>query len=427
MLESTSSTADEDPSKSAFIMPWTNRPRHSTLADHDPASEGAKGQHTTKSLSATRSSKVPFEQKWLEQNSFPLVSSRFYSFPLVFSLFPVVSCFPSFSPYFLPVFLFIPVPIFPFSVDALYGRAIIGVLPQLAMFCTISGPVAMEAYLPSKPLFGRAPSQLAFALPSDRRSIISHRISTEFWVSYLFNLMLLSTSWFCSSNGNGFSNAAIFRSSLCFNLSLLSLLFVNMFVHCLPLLNDRCQTFGSTSSMLCHGLQQLLHALTHDTMSGDSHQSRQPAPNIIVHSGISHYRSFKMCPHFHRTARRHRSSIQIRVHVSRVLDHRSERLTKNAAYTNVPSICSTWTNSVGPCRMPVALQDLSTPATTQVLNLERRIRRLNDWLLSQLRTMIGILATRSSLVASIGTPAFNVNPFPCRDRLRWNRKTISYS
>ena len=63
------------------------------------------------------------------------------------------------------------------------------------------------------------------------------------------------------------------------------------------------------------------------------HQSRQPPPNIIVHSGISNHRSFKTCPHFHRTARRHRSSIQIRVHVSRVLDHRSERLTKNAAYT----------------------------------------------------------------------------------------------
>ena len=63
------------------------------------------------------------------------------------------------------------------------------------------------------------------------------------------------------------------------------------------------------------------------------HQSRQPAPNTIVHSGISHHRSFKTCPHFNRTAPRHRSSIQIRVHVSRVLDHRSERLTKNAAYT----------------------------------------------------------------------------------------------
>ena len=63
------------------------------------------------------------------------------------------------------------------------------------------------------------------------------------------------------------------------------------------------------------------------------HQLRQPAPNIIVHSGISHHRSFKTCPHFHRTARRHRSSIQIRVHVSRVLDHRSERVTKNALYT----------------------------------------------------------------------------------------------
>ena len=63
------------------------------------------------------------------------------------------------------------------------------------------------------------------------------------------------------------------------------------------------------------------------------HQSRQPAPNTTVRSGFSHHRSFKTCPHFHRTARRHHSSMQIRVHVSRVLDHRSERLTKNAAYT----------------------------------------------------------------------------------------------
>ena len=70
--------------------------------------------------------------------------------------------------------------------------------------------------------------------PSDRRSIISHRISTEFWVSYVFNLMLLSTSWFCSSSGNSFLNAAILRSSLCYNLCPVPFLFVNMFVHCLP-------------------------------------------------------------------------------------------------------------------------------------------------------------------------------------------------
>ena len=42
------------------------------------------------------------------------------------------------------------------------------------------------------------------------------------------------------------------------------------------------------------------------------HPSRQPAPNITVHSSISRHRSFKTCPHFPRTAHRHRSSIQIR-------------------------------------------------------------------------------------------------------------------
>ena len=62
-------------------------------------------------------------------------------------------------------------------------------------------------------------------------------------------------------------------------------------------------------------------------------QSRQLAPTITVRSGISHNLSFKTCPHFHRTARRPRSSIQFRAHLSHILDHRSERLTKNAAYT----------------------------------------------------------------------------------------------
>ena len=62
--------------------------------------------------------------------------------------------------------------------------------------------------------------------------IISHRISTAFWVSFVINRTLLSTSWFCS--GSGFLNAAIMRSSLCFNLCLLSFLFVNVFVHGRP-------------------------------------------------------------------------------------------------------------------------------------------------------------------------------------------------
>ena len=188
--------------------------------------------------------------------SFPFVSFRFLSFSLNFLLFPDVSCcflFPSFFTYFsfsllflhflvFPcllsppffVFLFFPFPVFPFSFVALLGRATIRVLPQSAMFCTISRPIAMEAYPPPKLLFGRALSQLAFALPSDRRSINSYRISTEFWVSYVINLMMLCTSWFCSSSGSGFLNAAILRSSSCFNLCLVPFLFVDMFVHCLP-------------------------------------------------------------------------------------------------------------------------------------------------------------------------------------------------
>ena len=95
------------------------------------------------------------------------------------------------------------------------------------------------------------------------------------------------------------------------------------------------------------------------------HQSRQPAPNITVWSGISHHRSFKTCPHFHQTARRQRSSIQIRVHVRRVLDHRSERLTKNVAYT-----ISRRSAPLGQIQLHVVecrCQDLSTPATTWAL------------------------------------------------------------
>ena len=160
---------------------------------------------------------------------------RFFFFPLFYVyLFSSFSLFPS-SFFSVFVFLFFSLSHFPLSFVALFGRAIIRVLPQLAVFCAISpGSVAMEAYPLSKPLFGRAPSQIAFALPSDRRPINSHRISTELWVSYVINLMLLSTSWFCSSSGNSFLNAAILRSSLCFDLGLVSFLFVNMFVHCLP-------------------------------------------------------------------------------------------------------------------------------------------------------------------------------------------------
>ena len=93
------------------------------------------------------------------------------------------------------------------------------------------------------------------------------------------------------------------------------------------------ETFGSTSSMLAHGLQQLLHALTHDTMSCDSPSVKTTTAEYHCPLWYSTSSFFLTCPHFPRTARRHRSSIQIRVHVSRVLDHRSERLTKKAAIT----------------------------------------------------------------------------------------------
>ena len=246
----------------------------------------------------------------------------------------------------------------------------------------------MEAYPPPKLLFGRAPSPLAFALPSDRRSINSHRISTEFWVSYVINLMLLSTCWFCNFSEYSFLNAAILRPSLCFNLGLLSFLFVNMFVHCLPtFLKDTCQTFGSTSSMLDHGLQQLLHALTHDTVSGDSSSVKATAPNITVRSGISHHRFFKTCPHFHRTARRHRSSIQFRARVCRVLDHRSERLTENAAYTR-----SRRSAPLGQIQLDVVEYRWHSKTFPR-------------------QHLPGPYSGSQFGIASIGTPPFNVNPF----------------
>ena len=85
--------------------------------------------------------------------------------------------------------------------------------------------------------------------------------------------------------------------------------------------------------MLDYGLQQLLHALTHDTVCCDS--SSVKAASAKYHCPLWYFTSsfFLTCPHFPRTARRHRSSIQIRVHVSRVLDHRSDRLTKETANT----------------------------------------------------------------------------------------------
>ena len=105
----------------------------------------------------------------------------FLLFPFIFTLYDFFF-FPTFFYVYLFFFffsfscLFFYLFIFTFSFVAHLGRAIIRVLPQSAMFCTISRSVAMEAYPPSKPLLGRAPSQLAFALPSDRRPIKFHRI-----------------------------------------------------------------------------------------------------------------------------------------------------------------------------------------------------------------------------------------------------------
>ena len=79
-----------------------------------------------------------------------------------------------------------------------------------------------------------------------------------------------------------------------------------------PLLNDTCQPFGSTASMLDHGLQQLLHALTHDTVLrlfiSQGNQHRLSLYGMVFHI-IVLLRRVRIFP---RTAHRHRSSIQIR-------------------------------------------------------------------------------------------------------------------
>ena len=168
------------------------------------------------------------------------------------------------------------------------------------------------------------------------------------------------------------------------------------------------------------------------------HQSRQQAPNIIVCSGISHHRSFKASPHFPRTAHRHRSSIHFRARVSRVLDHRSERFTENAAYTmfrrsaplgpiQLDVVECRWHSKTFPRQQLLGPYSGSQLGTTYLSTLPRSQPLVVVAAAHFLRTIIGILATRSPLVASIGTPPFNVNPFTCRGRLRCNRKTIGTS
>ena len=193
-----------------------------------------------------------------------------------------------------------------------------------------------------------------------------------------------------------------------------------------PLLNDTCETFGSTSSMLDHGLQQLLHALTHDTMSCDSPSVKTTTAEY--HCPLWYFTSsfFLTYPHFPRTAHRHRTSIQIRAAYS--ITARSASLRRPLSRCSVDLLHLdqfSWTlSNVGGAPRPFHASNYL--GLTQVLNLEKS-SYLSSLPRSQplvvvaaahfLLTIIGILATRSPLVASIGTPPFNVNPFTCRGRL----------
>ena len=72
------------------------------------------------------------------------------------------------------------------------------------------------------------------------------------------------------------------------------------------------------------------------------HPSRQPAPNIIVHSGIPHHRSFKTCPHFHLPL------------VDIVLQFRSEPRTRSPALTkNVANTMFRRSAPLGPIQLDV--------------------------------------------------------------------------
>ena len=164
----------------------------------------------------------------------------------------------------------------------------------------------------------------------------------------------------------------------------------------------------------------------------------QQSPNITVRSGILHYLSFEICPHFHRTPRRPRSSIQFRARVSRVLDHRSERLTENAAYTmfrrsaplgpiQLDVVECRWHSKTSPRQELPGPYSGSQFGTTYLSTLPRSQPLVVVVATHFLLTIIGILAARSPLVASIGTPPFNVNPFTCRGRLRHNRKAMGTS
>ena len=151
------------------------------------------------------------------------------------------------------------------------------------------------------------------------------------------------------------------------------------------------QTFGSTSSMLDHGLQQLLHALTHDTN--------------VLRIFISHGNQRRISVYilvFHIILLSRRVRIFIEPLVDIVLQSRSESMsaaysiTARSASLRMPlTRCSvdllhldqfSWTMSnVGGTPRPFRASTYL--GLTQVVSLERRICRLchalNHWLLSQ--------------------------------------------
>ena len=110
MLEATSSTADEDPSKSASIMPWTNRPGHSSLWTMIRLPRARKGNTQRNHLRQRAQATCRLNRNGLSKTrflSFPLVSSCFLSLSCCFLMFPDVSCFPSFFPSFSFSLLFL--------------------------------------------------------------------------------------------------------------------------------------------------------------------------------------------------------------------------------------------------------------------------------------------------------------------------------
>ena len=103
------------------------------------------------------------------------------------------------------------------------------------------------------------------------------------------------------------------------------------------------------------------------------YQSRQLAPNVTVCSGISHHRSFKTCPHFPRTAHRHRSSIQIRAAYSITARSASLRMPLTRCSVDLLHLDQfSWTlSNVGGTPRPFHASNYL--GLTQVLNWDRRI------------------------------------------------------